>query len=247
MLAELKDLVEKKLFTQTETKQILKKRTQFETALVRRVAKKADYLRYAAYEMGLEQLRRKRVQRLSELFFLVLFDGYCFNSCGTELEGIPPSLSSYALVRRQFHIFERALKKFKSDVGLWIQYIDIAKKEGAGALVGRICARSASPLCSNTCNARTEHDLQSANPSPEYTVIIHSSCIPRAGGGRSGSRAHSSPAWRATECGERGIVERMGETGIALCGECEEEMGCVGDFCGGQRQRQRQGGTRRRD
>jgi hypothetical protein len=38
----------------------------FETALVRRVSKKADFLRYAAYEMGLEQLRRKRVDRLSE-------------------------------------------------------------------------------------------------------------------------------------------------------------------------------------
>lgn len=44
----------------------MKKRTAFETALVRRVAKKADYLRYAAYEMGLEQLRRKRVARMSE-------------------------------------------------------------------------------------------------------------------------------------------------------------------------------------
>jgi U3 small nucleolar RNA-associated protein 6 len=65
MLAELKDLVEKDIFTKQESKQIMKKRTQFETALVRRVAKKSDFLRYAAYEMGLEQLRRKRVERLS--------------------------------------------------------------------------------------------------------------------------------------------------------------------------------------
>jgi len=43
----------------------MKKRTAFETALVRRVAKKADFLRYASYEMRLEQLRRKRVERLS--------------------------------------------------------------------------------------------------------------------------------------------------------------------------------------
>lgn len=43
----------------------MKKRTAFETALVRRVAKKADFLRYASYEMGLEQLRRKRVERTS--------------------------------------------------------------------------------------------------------------------------------------------------------------------------------------
>lgn len=43
----------------------MKKRTAFETALVRRIAKKNDYLRYAAYEMGLEALRKKRAERLS--------------------------------------------------------------------------------------------------------------------------------------------------------------------------------------
>lgn len=46
-------------------KQIVKRRTAFETALVRRIAKKNDYLRYATYEMGLEALRKKRVERLS--------------------------------------------------------------------------------------------------------------------------------------------------------------------------------------
>lgn len=50
-------------------------------------------------------------------------------------------MSDYALVRRQFQIFERALKKFKGDVGLWIQYVQVAKREGARALVGRITAR----------------------------------------------------------------------------------------------------------
>lgn len=49
---------------------IMKKRTTFERALVRRVAKKEDYLRYAAYEMGLEQLRRKRVARMGKRGFL---------------------------------------------------------------------------------------------------------------------------------------------------------------------------------
>lgn len=43
----------------------MKKRTAFETSLIRRVARKGDYLRYAAYEMGLEALRKKRVERLS--------------------------------------------------------------------------------------------------------------------------------------------------------------------------------------
>ena len=43
----------------------------FETALVRRVAKKADFLRYASYEMSLEQLRKKRVERMGGIHFNV--------------------------------------------------------------------------------------------------------------------------------------------------------------------------------
>ncbi|KAF5330694.1 hypothetical protein D9619_006041 [Psilocybe cf. subviscida] len=123
MLDELKDLVDKGLFTEQETKAIMKKRTALETALVRRVAKKSDFVRYAAYEMGLEQLRRKRRERL-------------------QIKTGPPTLSDYALVRRQFHIFERAVKKFKSDVALWVQYIQVAKREGARALTGRLIARA---------------------------------------------------------------------------------------------------------
>ncbi|KAH9069823.1 U3 small nucleolar RNA-associated protein 6-domain-containing protein [Lactarius deliciosus] len=123
MLAELKDLGEKGLFSSSEIKHILKKRTAFEMALVRRIPNKNDYLRYAAYEMGLEALRRKRAARL-------------------KIPKSPPSISDYALTRRQFHIFERALQKFKSDVSLWLQYLRLAQREGARALAGRIAARA---------------------------------------------------------------------------------------------------------
>jgi U3 small nucleolar RNA-associated protein 6 len=53
MLAELKDVGEKGIFSPAEIKQIIKKRTAFETALVRRIPNKNDFLHYAAYEMGL--------------------------------------------------------------------------------------------------------------------------------------------------------------------------------------------------
>ncbi|KAA1472793.1 hypothetical protein DENSPDRAFT_839159 [Dentipellis sp. KUC8613] len=154
MLSELKDLAQKGLFTQKEIKQIMKKRTAFETALVRRVAKKADYLRYAAYEMQLEALRKKRVERLN-------------------LPPAPPSISDYALVRRQFYIFERALKKFKSDIPLWVQYIQVAKREGARALVGRITAR-ALQLHPNTPALyilAASHELEHLSPSAARTLL----------------------------------------------------------------------------
>jgi U3 small nucleolar RNA-associated protein 6 len=50
-------------------------------------------------------------------------------------------VGDYALVRRQFAVFERALKKFGGDVALWVAYIRKARDEGARALVGRLCAR----------------------------------------------------------------------------------------------------------
>ncbi|KZT26817.1 hypothetical protein NEOLEDRAFT_1155534 [Neolentinus lepideus HHB14362 ss-1] len=154
MLSELKDLVQKGLFTQNETKHIMKKRTAYETPLVRRIPKKADFLRYAAYEMGLETLRRKRVERLN-------------------LQKSEPSISDYALVRRQFHIFERALKKFKGDVGLWIQYIELAKKEGAKALVGRITARALQlhPTHPPLYVLAAQHELSRLSPSAARTLL----------------------------------------------------------------------------
>ncbi|KAI0829637.1 U3 small nucleolar RNA-associated protein 6-domain-containing protein [Trametes gibbosa] len=154
MLAELKDLVQKSLFTQKEVKQIMQKRTAFETALVRRIPKKSDFLRYATYEMSLEALRRKRVERL-------------------KLPKGPPSVSDYALVRRQFQIFERALKKFKGDVGLWIQYIQVAKKEGARALVGRITARALQlhPNVPALYVLAASHELEHLSPSAARALL----------------------------------------------------------------------------
>ncbi|KAI8975808.1 U3 small nucleolar RNA-associated protein 6-domain-containing protein [Trametes punicea] len=154
MLAELKDLVQKGLFTQKEIKQIMQKRTAFETALVRRIPKKSDFLRYATYEMSLEALRRKRAERL-------------------KLPKGPPSVSDYALVRRQFQIFERALKKFKGDVGLWIQYIQVAKREGARALVGRITARALQlhPNVPALYVLAASHELEHLSPSAARALL----------------------------------------------------------------------------
>jgi hypothetical protein len=46
-------------------REIIKRRTALEAALVRRAPRKADFLAYVAYEAQLEALRRKRAARLS--------------------------------------------------------------------------------------------------------------------------------------------------------------------------------------
>jgi U3 small nucleolar RNA-associated protein 6 len=164
MLSELKDLIDRGLFSrvcgfsktfffflldvrgQTEAKAILKKRREFEMALVRRVARKSDFLRYAAYEMDLERLRRKRVEKISERGPLALGQSWEWTTDTVRFlwfteQKSPQSVSDYAIVKRVFQIFERAIRKFKGDVGIWMEYIKVAENAGAKALAGKITAR----------------------------------------------------------------------------------------------------------
>ncbi|KTW30951.1 snoRNA-binding rRNA-processing protein UTP6 [Pneumocystis jirovecii RU7] len=117
---EILDLQKKKIFTPVEINSILKKRSEFEHALSRRIVKKSDFLKYIEYEMNLEALRKKRAKRLN-------------------IKG-KPTISDWGGVRRIFLIFERATKKFHGDIDLWFQYIHYAQHEKSTKIIGRVIA-----------------------------------------------------------------------------------------------------------
>ncbi|PCH43573.1 hypothetical protein WOLCODRAFT_50737, partial [Wolfiporia cocos MD-104 SS10] len=156
MLDQLKDFVERGIFTEHEVKQIMQKRTAFETALVRRIPKKSDYLRYAAYEMELEALRRKRLVRIPR-----------------PQEPHEATVSNYVLVHRQFHILERAVRRFKTDVALWLQYIAVAQKWRARSLVGSVTARALQlhPNVPALYIVAAAHELDHATPSAARILL----------------------------------------------------------------------------
>lgn len=104
---ELQEFARKGLFTRDEIASIAKKRSDFEHILNARGSKPQDYIRYTEYEMNLESLRRKRVKRL----------------------GI--RISNHTGQRRIYFVLYRATKKFPGDVGLWMQYITFAQKQGS--------------------------------------------------------------------------------------------------------------------
>ncbi|EAW09545.1 snoRNA-binding rRNA-processing protein UTP6 [Aspergillus clavatus NRRL 1] len=104
---ELKEYEKKKIFSKDEIMSIVKRRSDFEHKLNARGAQPVDFVRYAEYEMNLDALRRKRVQRL-----------------GVRSGG-------HAGQRRIFFILERATRKFRGDIGLWIQYIEYARLQKA--------------------------------------------------------------------------------------------------------------------
>ncbi|KAF2091169.1 hypothetical protein K490DRAFT_71397 [Saccharata proteae CBS 121410] len=111
---ELRELERKEIFKREEITAIAKKRSEFEHILNARGSQPADYARYAEYEMNLEALRKKRVKRM-----------------GIKAGG-------HSGQRRIFFILDRATRKFHGDLGLWMQYIEYARKEKANKKLEQI-------------------------------------------------------------------------------------------------------------
>jgi U3 small nucleolar RNA-associated protein 6 len=78
---------------------------------------------YAEYETKLEQLRRARRR-------------------GLGLEQAKQSLADYALVKRVHFIFERAVRKFKRDLGVWTRWLEFCRATRSNRRLSRVAARA---------------------------------------------------------------------------------------------------------
>lgn len=103
---ELQEFERKGIFTKAEIMSITKKRNEFEH-LVNLQPKPSDFVRYAQYEMNLDSLRKKRCKRT-----------------GVKATGFTGQ-------KKVLFILERATRRFQGDMGLWMQYLEYCKKEGA--------------------------------------------------------------------------------------------------------------------
>ncbi|KAI9503068.1 U3 small nucleolar RNA-associated protein 6-domain-containing protein, partial [Coemansia spiralis] len=114
MVGELEDLERHQVFTKSELRQLVKKRTSFEYTLKRRRAQPVDYLRYIRYELNVDRLRRLRDQRRTQ-----------------------PDHTTTRVVS----IFERLLARHnKAD--LWTQYIGFLMQRNNKRLLSKAFARA---------------------------------------------------------------------------------------------------------
>ncbi|KAI8894734.1 U3 small nucleolar RNA-associated protein 6-domain-containing protein [Globomyces pollinis-pini] len=131
MIPELEDLQERGIFTQLEIKQIVKKRTDLEYKIHRKIPLKKDFLMYIQYEINLEKLRKKRKDR------------YQLNKPNhKELGEKAITLSDYSIVRRIHAIYLKTLKKFSNDIRIWVQYFDWSIKAKSCRTLGKNFARA---------------------------------------------------------------------------------------------------------
>ncbi|KAJ5033628.1 uncharacterized protein L3040_008740 [Drepanopeziza brunnea f. sp. 'multigermtubi'] len=105
---QLQEFKEKKIFTEEEIRALVKKRSDFEHKVLARGSTPVDFARYAAWEIGLENLRAKRCKRM-------------------KIKGS----TTHTGQARIFKIFDRGTQKHPSDVALWMSYLEHAKQAKA--------------------------------------------------------------------------------------------------------------------
>lgn len=114
MVAPLRDLLDRGIFSDDEIKAIVSRRRASEYLLRRRAARKADFLRYIEDEIKLEQLRFIRTRKLNQ-----------GKDSDTPKSQLP--IGDIHIVQNIHLLFVRALRKFRGDVRLHLQHAEFAK------------------------------------------------------------------------------------------------------------------------
>ncbi|KAK2629005.1 hypothetical protein QTJ16_002108 [Diplocarpon rosae] len=102
---QLQEFKEKRIFSEDEIRQLVKKRSDFEHRVLARGSTPVEFARYAAWEIVLENLRAKRCKRM-------------------KIKGS----TTHTGQARIFKIFDRGTQKHPGDVALWLSYLEYAKQ-----------------------------------------------------------------------------------------------------------------------
>ncbi|XP_069701593.1 U3 small nucleolar RNA-associated protein 6 homolog [Periplaneta americana] len=120
MIPELEQMECANMFDKTEIRGIVKKRKDFEYKIQRRAKCKEDYLRYIQFEMDLLKGVKTRRENMG---------------LGNKKD------IEFAIANRVNRLFSKAIKRFPSDVRIWISYIKFCKQMRFFSVVGRTLAQ----------------------------------------------------------------------------------------------------------
>jgi U3 small nucleolar RNA-associated protein 6 len=118
MVAPLRDLLDRGIFSEPEIKAIVARRRESEYLLRRRAARKADFVRYIEAEQTLESLRQLRAKKDS--------NRHDRKAGRTKNGGLP--IGDIHIVQLIHLLFVRALRKFRADIALHLQHAAFAKE-----------------------------------------------------------------------------------------------------------------------
>lgn len=155
MLAEVYELQQHGIFSPGEAKSIIKTRTSYEYKVRRRISRKNDYIRFIDYELKLENLKRMRIKKF----------GITDISEGCR----------YKSMQRIHSIFQKSLKKFKTDIKLWMKYIEYCKSVESERSLGLafVQAIKCNPTNTTLWIMSAKHELEvNKNMSAARTIFL---------------------------------------------------------------------------
>eukprot|EP00536_Pseudo-nitzschia_multiseries_P009943 jgi/Psemu1/134593/gw1.290.51.1 len=120
MVAPLRDLMDRHIFTEEEVRAIVTRRRESEYLLRRRAARKADFIRYIEAEMLLEKLRALRTARRKR-----------DHRKAQRERGVHIHL-----------LFVRAIRKFRGDLSLHLQHAEFCKLVKSWTRLSRVYAEA---------------------------------------------------------------------------------------------------------
>lgn len=129
MVAPLRDLKDREIFTETEITQIVTRRRESEYLLRRLTARKADFLRYIQAEQGLERLRQLRTKQRHR-------DHLKSKSAPQNKQ--EQHVGDAHIVQHIHLLFVRAIRKFRSDISLHLLHADFCKEIQSFSRLGRV-------------------------------------------------------------------------------------------------------------
>lgn len=135
MVAPLRDLIDREIFTETEVKSIVARRRESEYLLRRRAARKVDFLRYIEIEQKLEELRKLRTEQKRR-------DHRKSHRSDEEVTKEEQHIGDAHIVQLIHLLFVRAIRKFRSDLSLHLLHVDFCKEQKALTRLGRVYAEA---------------------------------------------------------------------------------------------------------
>lgn len=141
MVAPLRDLMDRGIFTDAEVKAIVARRRESEYLLRRRAARKKDFLVYIEDEQNLEKLRvlrvhqRKRDHRKSQ-------KAKEQEEAAEAAKKKTQHIGDVHIVQHIHLLFVRAIRKFRSDLSLHLAHVDFCKSQKSWTSLGRVYAEA---------------------------------------------------------------------------------------------------------
>ena len=156
MVAPLRDLMDRHIFSEEEIRSIVKRRRDSEYLLRRRTARKADFVRYIEAEMLLEKLRalrtarRKRDHRKAQREKGIT-EGDDDDDGLDENGNLKPKqqnqkeddpIGDVHIVQHIHLLFVRAIRKFRGDLSLHLQHAEFCRSAKSWTRLGRVYAEA---------------------------------------------------------------------------------------------------------